>query len=288
MKIDFDLVEEYINGERWFDFCDVVVEAGIKRDSNGNNIGREMFKRIDGLDNLEKKNCIVFCKTDFLFDIFPIIGRSPYNHIVISFNSDYHITEKYYNAKPDNVKMWFAENVDYMKPDLIPLPLGMERYYGGGHSHDVNILNDRLQKTRNIKNLVYMNFSVNHHPSRKVWSDFMADKRYVTNHTGRGLSFTDYIGDLYDHSFCLSPIGNCIDCHRTYESIYMGCIPVVPRSNLIESLYDLPILIVDDINDLTEEYLLGKLDEFENTKFNYDKVRFHYWKNKIEELRDSL
>lgn len=45
--------------------------------------------------------------------------------------------------------------------------------------------------------------------------------------------------------FVISPPGNGPDCHRTWESIYMGAIPVVLRKAWPFTQDDLPVLVVD-------------------------------------------
>ncbi len=59
------------------------------------------------------------------------------------------------------------------------------------------------------------------------------------------------------HKFILSPHGNGLDCHRTYESLLLGVIPIVRKSSLSDcELYDgLPILVVDNWADINEQML---------------------------------
>jgi hypothetical protein len=85
---------------------------------------------------------------------------------------------------------------------------------------------------------------------------------------------------LTESLFVLSPPGNGIDCHRTWESIYLGAVPVIKRSKLAESIYsDLPIQVVDDWVDicsksrkqLEDSYLLMR-------KRSNEKAYFEFWK----------
>ncbi len=58
-----------------------------------------------------------------------------------------------------------------------------------------------------------------------------------------------------DYSFEISPHGNGLDCHRTWEAILLGTIPIVKTSSL-DSLYDgLPVVIVENWLDVTEDNL---------------------------------
>ena len=57
--------------------------------------------------------------------------------------------------------------------------------------------------------------------------------------------------------YALSPRGLGVDTHRFYECIYLGCVPIVTRTNTVfDRLYAaFPCLIVDDWSDVTEDLL---------------------------------
>jgi hypothetical protein len=49
--------------------------------------------------------------------------------------------------------------------------------------------------------------------------------------------------------FVPSPAGNGYDCHRTWEALYLGAIPVILKSEFCgDSTW--PVLLVDEWNDL--------------------------------------
>jgi len=54
-------------------------------------------------------------------------------------------------------------------------------------------------------------------------------------------------GELGGHRFIASPVGNGVDCHRTWEAIAMGSIPIV--SDRLHALYEKNGLNVVSIND---------------------------------------
>ena len=58
------------------------------------------------------------------------------------------------------------------------------------------------------------------------------------------------------YAFVVSPHGHGLDCHRTWESLALGNIPIVKRSSL-DPLYEgLPVVIVDDWREITADALL--------------------------------
>lgn len=79
------------------------------------------------------------------------------------------------------------------------------------------------------------------------------------------------------YAFVISPHGGGYDCHRTWEALCLGCIPVV-KTSPIDSLFDeLPVLIVQEWSDVTQELLNKTIDEFSKKSFNYNKLTLGYW-----------
>jgi hypothetical protein len=92
-----------------------------------------------------------------------------------------------------------------------------------------------------------------------------------------------------DFAFVISPHGNGYDCHRLWEALILGCIPIV-KSSTLDTLYkDLPVLIVKEWSDLTKELLEETIEKFkekhEANEFNYDKLTLKYWVDKISTLQ---
>jgi len=61
------------------------------------------------------------------------------------------------------------------------------------------------------------------------------------------------------HPFVLSAPGNGLDCHRTWEALYLGSM-VVARRSALDPLYEgLPVLLVDDWADIRDR---ARLEDF--------------------------
>jgi len=83
----------------------------------------------------------------------------------------------------------------------------------------------------------------------------------------------DYFEGLPYYKFTISPEGNTKDCHRHYESIVAGTIPVIEYSDEINQKYHgCPILWTDDYSEINEEYLLTKYEEMIDKEFDFSKV----------------
>lgn len=87
---------------------------------------------------------------------------------------------------------------------------------------------------------------------------------------------------MSQYKFILCPAGAGEDTHRTWEALYIGCIPIVKTSHLDELYEDLPIVIVSDWHVITREFLESKYEEIQNVKkrnnvYKYEKVCMEYW-----------
>jgi hypothetical protein len=66
------------------------------------------------------------------------------------------------------------------------------------------------------------------------------------------LTYKDYLNKLTTYKFVISPPGNSVDCHRIWESIYIGTIPIALKSIPMVYFKDCPILFIDRWEDLYE------------------------------------
>ena len=87
--------------------------------------------------------------------------------------------------------------------------------------------------------------------------------------------------NMREYAFVLSPFGNGMDCHRTWEALLCGCIPIV-RSSVFSSLFDgLPVLIVENWEDITLTFLKQTVYEFklkhQLNDFQYDRLNLKYY-----------
>ena len=87
------------------------------------------------------------------------------------------------------------------------------------------------------------------------------------------LTSADYFKSLPSYKFVVSPEGNGIDCHRHYEALMAGCIPIVEDTPYIRSLYEnCPILYTSDYSEITPEYLVGKYNEMIDKEYNFSRL----------------
>jgi len=89
---------------------------------------------------------------------------------------------------------------------------------------------------------------------------------------------SDYFNILPDYKFVISPEGNGIDCHRHYEALIAGCIPIIEYNSMIEEKYKgCPILYTHDYSEITEEYLCQKYETMIDEIFDFSKLQLSYY-----------
>jgi hypothetical protein len=172
---------------------------------------------------------------------------------------------------------FFLNNNIYHHPLIHCMPIGIrdcEKVVPNhkGFSHDY--LYDEGLKIVTKEYLCILCFSYTHNERYKCYNE-LKNKSFVKNlndnvyekqpsiHCGKVPIWINY-EITHKSDYTLSPRGAGEDCHRFYEAIYLDSIPIVKKTNTaFDKLYNIfPCLIVNDWNDVTEELLLSKKDEY--------------------------
>ena len=218
--------------------------------------------------------------------------------------TDLFLSEKDFKSFIENDKIihWFSQNCIAKHPKISQMPIGLDYHTMTNHHPKwgpklnpaeqenvlLSIINNREFKPfweREIK--CYSNFhffmttkygydridAFNTIPKNLVY--------YEPEHLLREQSWIKQS----QYSFVISPHGGGLDCHRTWEALVLGCIPIVKTSEL-DSLYtDLPVLIVKEWSDVNEQLLHNTVNEFKNKQFNYDRLLLSYWVKLINDKK---
>ncbi len=102
--------------------------------------------------------------------------------------------------------------------------------------------------------LIYMNFNIRTNMQKRTqcYNTFVS-KPWITIRAN--LPEKQFYSDLSKSKYVLSPEGTGIDCHRIYESMFLDTIPILKTSQLDHFYKKLPVLIVQDWNEVTEQFL---------------------------------
>lgn len=96
-----------------------------------------------------------------------------------------------------------------------------------------------------------------------------------------------YWKELLNHKFIISPEGNGIDCHRHYEALFAGCIPIVEDNPLIREKYKgCPILYTKNYSEIKVSYLNKKYEEMLNEVYDFSPLFIsNYSEEEIKQLK---
>ena len=268
---------DVIQGDKFVKIADYTYAPEIKCDGD--------YDKLSNTFDISKVKYgdIIYTHTFYVKQLFEIIKNIDKQVTVVTHNSDTNVDF----TPPDNVFKWFTQNVNIYHPKIESIPIGLEndRWFPNLKKKEKMI--DKLQQPREHKNLVYMNHNVDNNPPKRLKPyQLLENKSWVTSVRGvNGIGFDEYLDNIYNHKFVICPDGNGIDTHRLWECLYMGSIPIVKRSCNSFFYIMLPICMVDDWEEVTEDYLNTTLADFEDKRrhmiWNMKQLEFGYWKDKI-------
>ena len=81
--------------------------------------------------------------------------------------------------------------------------------------------------------------------------------------------------------FVLSPAGAGMDCHRTWEALALGCVPIVRDGPLRRVLEGLPCVFVNDWREVTRKFLLEQAQVFAGGTYDFSGLFRETWMRRI-------
>lgn len=206
------------------------------------------------ITNAIKEGDIFFVRSDILlFFLKEIMPTIPKRIILISHNSDTIIDEQFGSyLDQENIIHCFAQNVNFYHSKLTPLPIGVENKKNF-HNFSIcrfNFFKNNSSFRRSPKIFYKFNPHTNITIREKAINELTRLETSSTNETW--MTLEEHLISLKEHMFVASPEGNGIDCHRTWEALYMDCVPITTTSFLTKYFKNLglPILLLDDWTDI--------------------------------------
>ena len=244
-------------------------------------------------------------------DVYPILLKEKKVIILVTGDSVVNVPlgalgmniKELQNLKDEGVIYhWFCQNCDVDFKDYVtPIPLGVDyhtlhrrNFWGEKKTHflfqdinlnlisrkrfddfhkrkfrlicDIHLNKGNFNKERqiaykqslNIKNSLFVNKP---HARSKFWQ-IMRDAQYIISPRGRGF-----------------------DCHRTWEAIVLGVVPII-KTSVNDALFEeMPVLIVDSFKEINNN-LLNENMIFRNQ--NLEKITLQYWVDLIQRKKMIL
>lgn len=204
------------------------------------------------------------------------------------------LREWQFKLKPKEEQLYNCSEFSHQNDEWVSFPIGMGftfiNYQGS------------LEKVQLGEHNILVLSSIRVHTDRRRRPDGINRDTIVKILTNNEISNIDMNTNLYfetlpNYKFVISPEGNGIDCHRHYEALMAGCIPIIEENELIKEKYKgCPILYTKDYSEITKEYLEEKYKIMIDTEYDFSclllssysediqkqiKENGNYWANRL-------
>lgn len=226
-----------------------------------------------------KKYKVIWIYTHFVHEFLERFGSElTSDHVLITGNSDDHVTEKLIEKHKPKFKVWFCQNKDYINPKLRTIPIGLanSQWEHGNQEMIKGVRDENIEKDL----LVYKNFDLGTAPIPRHECNNITRDNGIPMYMNR--SNKEYWRMLARSAFAISPRGNGIDCHRIWECLYLRTVPVLIDHPCFSDFKHLPILFINDWNEVTIDFLREQYGKFKDM-FNepIKELDIKYWEDEI-------
>ena len=186
---------------------------------------------------------------------------------------------------------WFAQNAVPLDPKLRQIPIGLDYHtLSVNEQHPWGPKQTAVQQERILDLLKARKSFLERKPTAHANFQFSMRTRYAFDRlealkelprslvayeqapTSRFVTWANQIG----HRFVVSPQGGGVDCHRTWEALALGCYPIVKTSPIDPLFEGLPVLIVKDWSEVTQERLAAF-----SSGIQTERLTLRYWVDQI-------
>ena len=260
-------------------------------------------------DNLKPGSTVYVCSSA-IGQLAVNLDKIHYPIVLVSGDADEDVPTQIFASEQDflsfieNPKIlhWYAQNGVIKHPKFSKIPIGLDYHtMSQGDSHwgpqicpfnQEKLLESIRQNAAPLSQRI-LKAHANFHflMTTKYGADRVRAKELISpnlvNYETRRVDRETTWKNQSKYAFVVSPHGNGLDCHRTWEALCLGCIPIV-RTSPLDSLFDgLPVYIVKDWSDVTEENLKRVLNDFSQRPFDLNRLTLRYWMDKINSKKIS-
>lgn len=183
---------------------------------------------------------------------------------------------------------WYAQNLNEVHPKITPIPIGLDYhtltekdFFWGPMKTPLEQEEELLsvynsskpfweRKIHSYSNWHLTPWDVRKEALREIPSE-------ITSYQSERMPRIETWKEQAEYAFVISPHGNGLDCHRTWEALALGCI-VIDKTSSLDPLYDdLPVLIVKAWQDLSFDLLRSTVEAFKDRTFKMEKLRSKYF-----------
>ena len=269
----------YISGDTFLSISDGFVINNRKRHKD-----HRLDHHREGalfIKSKDEKN-IIFIENDLLSIKWVFDLAKKYKKVILH-NGDKVPNKKLLKELVRNKIYVFGTNLSFNNKFMEPIPIGIENAYyqkNGdlNYYNPINIAKIKIKK----KSLLLVSFTTRN--NSKVRSEYEYILKSYNFKNKKFDNLKEYRKVLSSSYFVISPPGNGIDCHRTWEAFIHKTVPVIEKKYNLFPHIDLPILVVNNIRDFLNYSNKEKLKIY-NKIMNkyYEKIYAQWWIKHIVE-----
>ena len=197
---------------------------------------------------------------------------------------------------------WFCQNCDIDFEDYVtPIPVGIDYHtlhrrdcWGEKKTHfifqDINlnfISRKRFKDFNKRKVKLICDIHLNKGNFNKERQIAYQQSLHIKNafFINKPTSRINFWRIMRNSQYIISPRGRGFDCHRTWEALTLGVVPIIKTSVNDILFKDMPVLIVESYKEISDN-LLNKNYTFGNR--NLEKITLEYWVDIIKQKKKIL
>ncbi len=251
----------FLSGDSYFFSCQYFFKSGI-------------FRKVPARPGRIQKDNSFFVKISDFSQFVQFLQDSPNiefsDSTLVLHNGDDHIDKNVQEFLATRFRKIFAVNLLEESRSISPIPIGLENhnYFTNGVPADFEkLIASNLNNFQDRSTLLVQAFSP--HTNRKEREACIAVASHLDCKLLQHATPLEYRRVLAESKFVLSPAGNGFDCHRTWEAMYLGAIPILRRAHWPFVNKNLPVLLVNEWDELLK-LDLNEISVPQNPNWSYD------------------
>jgi hypothetical protein len=208
----------------------------------------------------KQKSSSLFLSVARLSEFLQYLANNPNQNFssfsLVVHNGDTPVSDSTLNFLLGRFRNLYAVNLLNQSPMCTPIPIGIENknlFTNGVPVDFKKIVSKGLIPFSERNTLLLQAFSL--HTNQEERESCATVAARLCARKLDSVNPRKYRQEIANSKFVLSPAGNGLDCHRTWEAMYLGAIPIVKDADWPFRNYDLPVLIVDNWHDLQDTNL---------------------------------
>lgn len=223
------------------------------------------------------------------FAVFSRTITNPY--VLVSSGSDNQLSHRLFSqVDSEHLIHWFSQNANVASHKVTCLPIGLEDcslQTNGIVSFYNKIRSDSLVMQNKSPTILYgFNPDTNPAVRNNCLSQVIKHPLALNVHALP----RDYINSLAQSMFVVSPAGNGLDCHRTWEALYLNTIPIVQGRSFYNQFPGFPGIVLDswdELNSITHANVIERYHHCLERLRGFELIYFDYWKRTISSFASA-